>query len=423
MSPRHDLEAEKLLLGACISDQRIVRDLTVTAEDFYSPIHQEIWQMITDMDRANEPIDPVTLGQRIFTAGVRGLKPDYASHLHGLVFTTAAAARHAQIVVGLARLRRVAEVGARLEQISANADVESVGAALEDARSSLDASLAREATGGGASFHEALLEAMDEWGKEITPGVPTGWADLDDAFNGGWKPGQLTIVGARPAVGKTVIAGCAAVAAAQHGVGYFSLEMSRTEAVGRMAAAARRIELGRFGRHDLTDSDWARLAELAAASQEWKLMVDNRSRLSMAQVRSTVRSWSRKFHPRLVIIDYLQILRPADERNDTRERQVNRLAEDCKLLAREFDVHVLALAQVGRGSTMRTDKRPTMSDLRESGGIEAHADNIILLHRADDRPGEIEFNIEKNRHGKTAILPMAWAPYYGQVRDLHREKA
>lgn len=136
-------------------------------------------------------------------------------------------------------------------------------------------------------------------------------------------------------------------------------------------------------------------------------MVDNRSRLSMAQVRSTVRSWSRKFHPRLVIIDYLQILRPADERNDTRERQVNRLAEDCKLLAREFDVHVLALAQVGRGSTMRTDKRPTMSDLRESGGIEAHADNIILLHRADDRPGEIEFNIEKNRHGKTAILPMA----------------
>jgi replicative DNA helicase len=141
----------------------------------------------------------------------------------------------------------------------------------------------------------------------------------------------------------------------------------------------------------------------------------------MAQIRAQVRTWKRRGPVPLIIIDYLQLVAPADTR-EQRERQVARIAEDMKHLAKEFDTHVLALAQVNRGSTQRADTRPTMADLRESGGIEAHADNIILLHRDDEEmEGEIEFIIEKNRHGETGKIRLAWRPHFGSVNSMASE--
>ena len=225
-------------------------------------------------------------------------------------------------------------------------------------------------------------------------------------------------MGARPAVGKSLVAGCAAVAASAYGVGFFSLEMKEHEVVGRMAAASEGIDLHKINSHTLGEPEWAKISRLTAKASQWPVYIEEASRITMAQIRATVRTWSRRGPLPLVIIDYLQLCAPADPR-DMRERQVSRIAEDCKHLAKEFDTHVLALAQVNRGSTQRADPRPTMADLRESGGIEAHADNIILLHRDDqEMEGEIELIIEKNRHGETGKIRLAWRPHFASVNSM-----
>jgi replicative DNA helicase len=194
--------------------------------------------------------------------------------------------------------------------------------------------------------------------------------------------------------------------------------MKEHEVVGRMAAAAEGIDLHRINSHSLRDQDWQKLAQHRARAAEWPVYIEEASRITMAQIRASVRTWKRRGPVPLVIIDYLQLCAPADQR-DTRERQVSRIAEDCKHLAKEFDCHVLALAQVNRGSTQRADSRPNMADLRESGGIEAHADNIILLHRDDEEmEGEIEMIIEKNRHGETGKIRLAWRPHFASVNSM-----
>jgi replicative DNA helicase len=272
------------------------------------------------------------------------------------------------------------------------------------------------------TFHAALQDAIETWTAPKGRGFGTGWHELDQKFNGGWHPGQLTVLGARPAIGKSLVAGCAAVAASSYGAGFFSLEMKEHEVIARMTAASEGIDLHTINTGNFTESDWSKLTRLNEKSAEWPVYVEEKSMVTMAQIRATVRSWKRRGPVPLVIVDYLQLVSPADRR-ESRERQVSRIAEDCKHLAKEFNTHVLALAQVNRESTSRENKRPTMADLRESGGIEAHADNIILLHRDDEEmEGEIEFIVEKNRHGETGKIRLAWRPHFASVNSMvHNE--
>lgn len=421
-APRHDAAAERAILGAAMLDHRIIDDCPIAPADFYRPEHEALWAVITREHRAGRPTDAVTLTHRI--GDIPGLT---AADLSAMVMetpTVASAPHYAKIVAGLATLRRLHDTGTRLQQLAQVAAWDEAAAIVETSRAEVDAVPTADTDAGVRTFHEALLDAIDVWDKPDTSHVHrTGWADLDDVLNGGWRPGHLTIMGARPAVGKSLIAGCAAVQCARYGVGvgFFGLEMSETEVVGRMAAHAAGIDVDRIEKRALTELDWQRLARLATDSTDWPLFLDNRSALSMAQIRAKVRTWTRRGPLPLVVIDYLQLIRAADSR-DNRERQVSRIAEDCKHLAREFDTHVLALAQVGRGPTQRTDKRPTMSDLRESGGQEAHADEVILLHRDDEEaPGEIELNVEKNRHGPTRRVVLAWAPHRASALNMHRE--
>jgi replicative DNA helicase len=417
---RFDLEAEMKVIGAAMSDARIIPGCNITGEDFHRPAHEELWNLIVTEERAGRPTDPVSIGQRLLANPINGLPNTYLAECYGSVSSAGSGTYFAGIVAGLARLRRMAALGEQLAQLAGSTAWDESAEAIENARAILDKESATVSTAQVRTFADALKDAVERWDSPDTrTRYRTGWADLDSLLNGGWMGGQLTIVGARPAVGKSVVAGCAAVAAEEYGCGYFSLEMDEYDTVNRMSAAAQGIDLWRIQNHKLTEQDWTqRVSKLVQRSLSMNIFLDNRERLSMAQVRAQVRTWKRKKDIKLVIIDYLQILRPADTKNDSRERQVNRLAEDCKLLAREFDIHVLVLAQVGRGSTQREDKRPTMSDLRESGGIEAHADNIILLHRDDkEKPGDIEFNVEKNRHGRTGQLVLDWAPHVSSVRD------
>jgi replicative DNA helicase len=419
-TPRQDLDSERAVIGAAMLDQRVLEDIHLKAEDFYRPQHEQLWDLILVEHRAGHPVTPYALVQRLVTAPIQGMEVSYPHECAAVAPVRSQAPYHADIVKGLARLRRLADVGAKLQQMSMTSAWDETEQVLDDARATLDAT-ANEATGIRVrTFADALESAIDLWSSPKGKSYPTGWSELDRKFNGGWHPGQLTIMGARPAVGKSLVAGCAAVAATSYGVGFFSLEMKEHEVIGRMTAASEGIDLHHLNSFELTEGDWSKVARLRAKSADWPVYIEELSRTTMAQIRATVRTWKRRGPVPLVIIDYLQLVAPADTR-EQRERQVARIAEDCKHLAKEFDTHVLALAQVNRGSTQRADPRPTMADLRESGGIEAHADNIILLHRSDDMEGEIEFIIEKNRHGETGKINLAWRPHFASVNSMASE--
>ena len=418
-TPRQDVDAERAVLGAVMLDHRNLEGIHLKPEDFYLPIHDQLWHLIITEARAGKPFTPMALSQKLITNPIMGMELAY---LHECIDKApyGMTEHYAGIIAGVARLRRLADVGIKLQQSAATAAWDSTEQVLDDARAVLDAT-ANEASGLKVrTFADALESAIDRWSSPKGKSYPTGWSELDRKFNGGWHPGQLTIMGARPAVGKSLVAGCAAVAATSYGVGFFSLEMKEYEVIGRMTAASEGIDLHHLNSCDLTEADWSKVARLRSKSAEWPVYVEELSRTSMAQIRAQIRTWKRRGPLPLVIIDYLQLVAPADTK-EQRERQVARIAEDCKHLAKEFDTHVLALAQVNRGSTQRADPRPTMADLRESGGIEAHADNIILLHRSDEMEGEIEFIIEKNRHGETGKINLAWRPHFASVNSMASE--
>ena len=418
---REDQDAERAIIGAVMLDQRILDELAIEPEDFFAPIHEQLWLIIVEEARAGKPVTPIALAQKLITNPISGMDLTYLYECINVAPVGSAAPHYASIVTGLARLRRLGGVGRRLKQMALEAGWDQTEQVLDDARAILDESVNAASGVKIRTYAAALDDAMDLWSAPRGKSYPTGWHELDHKFNGGWHPGQLTILGARPAVGKSLVAGCAAVAASKYGAGFFSLEMKEHEVVGRMAAAAEGIDLHRINSHSLSETDWQKLARHRTKAAEWPVYIEEASRITMAQIRASVRTWKRRGPVPLVIIDYLQLCAPADQR-DTRERQVSRIAEDCKHLAKEFDCHVLALAQVNRGSTQRADPRPTMADLRESGGIEAHADNIILLHRDDEEmEGEIEMIIEKNRHGETGKIRLAWRPHFASVNSMSHE--
>ncbi|MFP3579967.1 DnaB-like helicase C-terminal domain-containing protein [Arthrobacter sp. SIMBA_036] len=415
---RQDIDAERAVIGAVLLDQRTLDEVELKAEDFYLPQHEQLWHMILTEARGGRPASALAMSQKLVSCPIVGMEPAYLHQCLEAAPVRSAAAHYASIITGTARLRRLAEVGRKLQQMSDTAGWDETEAVLDQARVTLDAT-ANEATGIRVrTFSAALEDAVNLWSAPKGKSYPTGWSELDHKFNGGWHPGQLTVMGARPAVGKSLVAGCAAVAASKYGVGFFSLEMKEHEVVGRMAAASEGIDLHKINSHNLGEAEWAKIARLTQKAADWPVYIEEASRITMAQIRATVRTWARRRPVPLIIIDYLQLCAPADPR-DMRERQVSRIAEDCKHLAKEFDTHVLALAQVNRGSTQRTDTRPTMADLRESGGIEAHADNIILLHRDDqEMEGELELIIEKNRHGQTGKIRLAWRPHFASVNSM-----
>lgn len=429
-TPPQDVHAEQSVLGAMMLRRDAITEVVamVKPEDFYRPAHEVIFSAAADMHRRREPVDAVTLAAELTSSGdlARVGGATYLQDCVSLVPTAANAGYYAGIVRERAVLRRLVDAGTKIVQLGYSWDGGDVEDALSAARKVVDE--AGSFTDGGAvrTFAQALEAAVDAWSNPETATSTTGWADLDKMLLGGWRAGHLTILGARPAVGKSVIAAQAATTAAQYGAGcaFFSLEMSEAEVTGRAVAHTQGIDLSRIESHTMTDLDWQKLSRLSGVAHDWPLFIDDRSGLTMGQIAARVRQVTRRHPIGQVVIDYLQLVRSPKSDKDSREREVSKIAEDCKNLAREFDVHVLALSQVNRGPTGRQDKRPLMSDLRESGGLEAHADEIILLHRDDDQmPGEIELNVEKNRHGRTGRVALAWAPHQAAARQMWRGEA
>ena len=431
--PPQDIAAEQSALGAMLLSKDAVADVieTLRETDFYRPIHQTIYAAIIDLYGRGEPADAITVASALSKTGELA-RIGGAPYLHTLVAgvpTAANASYYARIVSERAVLRRLVEAGTRITQMGYTADGEIddlVDRAQAEVYDVTERRMSEDYRPLSALMNDALaeIEAIGNRGGQMV-GVPTGFADLDRLTNG-LHPGQLCILAARPAIGKSTLGlDLARSASIKHGLtsAIFSLEMSRNEIVMRLLSAEAQIALHSMRSGTMGDAEWTRLARHMSAVSEAPLFIDDSPNLTMMEIRAKARRLRQRHDLRLVIVDYLQLM-TSGRKVESRQQEVSEFSRQMKLLAKELEVPVVAISQLNRGPEQRTDKKPMLSDLRESGSLEQDADLVILISREDayeresPRAGEADFIVAKHRNGPTANITVAFQGHYSRFVDM-----
>ncbi len=432
-TPPADMAAEAAVLGAMLLSKDAIADVveSLKVEDFYRPAHATVYSAILDLYAKGEPADAVMVAGELTKSGEIS-RIGGASYLHTLVSmvpTAANASYYAEIVSERAVLRRMVTAGTRIVQMGYAAEgdvydlVDRAQAEVYDltsGRTSEDYSPLRDIFDG--TLNE--IEAIASHGGQMV-GVPTGFADLD-ALTNGLHPGQLVIIAARPAIGKSTLGlDLARSASIKNGLTsvIFSLEMARNEIVMRLMSAEAQVPLAHMRSGTMSDADWQKLARKSGAIVEAPMFIDDSPNMSMMEIRAKCRRLKQKHDLRLVIVDYLQLM-SSGKKVESRQQEVAEFSRALKLLAKELEVPVIAIAQLNRGPEQRQDKKPMMSDLRESGSLEQDADVVILLNREDayekesPRAGEADFIVAKHRNGPTATITVAFQGHYSRFVDM-----
>ena len=432
-TPPNDIAAEQSVLGAMLLSKDAIADVVelLREGDFYRPAHQTIYGAVLDLYGRGEPADAVTVAAELTKSGEIG-RVGGAPYLHTLVSmvpTAANANYYGRIVREQAILRRLVEAGTRIVHMgyTGTGDVDDLVDRAQaevydvtDKRTSEDYSPLREIMNGALTE----IEAISNRGGEMV-GVPTGFSELDRLTNG-LHPGQLVIVAARPSVGKSTLGvDIARAASIKHGLTsvIFSLEMSRNEIVMRLLSAEAQIPLHHMRSGTMSDADWAKLASKMGVVSEAPLFIDDSPNMTLMEIRAKCRRLKQRHDLRLVVVDYLQLM-TSGKRVESRQQEVSEFSRSLKLLAKELEVPVIAISQLNRGPEQRTDKRPMLSDLRESGSLEQDADMVVLLHREDfyekesPRAGEADFIVAKHRNGPTATVTVAFQGHYSRFVDM-----
>jgi replicative DNA helicase len=387
-TPPHDIAAEQCVLGGMLLSKDAISDVleVIRPQDHYRPAHQLVHEVILDLYGRGEPADAVTAAAELTKRGDIG-RMGGAPYLHTLIAsvpTAANAGYYARIVRERAILRRLVEVGTRIVQLGYSGDGDA-DELLDRAEAEVYGVADRRVSEDYLALSEIMPGALDEIeaigsrGGALT-GVPTGFTDLD-ALTNGLHPGQMIVIAARPALGKSTLAlDLARAASVRHGLAavIFSLEMSRNEITMRLLSAEARVPLHSMRTGQMGDEDWTRLARRMSEVVEAPLFIDDSPNMSMMEIRAKCRRLKQRHDLRLVIIDYLQLM-SSPKRVENRQQEVSDMSRSLKLLAKELDVPVVAVAQLNRGPEQRTDKKPLLADLRESGCLTG--DTTIL--RAD----------------------------------------
>ncbi|WP_280366456.1 replicative DNA helicase [Nocardia wallacei] len=380
--PPHDMAAEQSVLGGMLLSKDAIADVVevVRPGDFYRPAHQAVYDAILDLYGRGEPADPVTVAASLDRRGElkRIGGPPYLVTLTQTVPTAANASYYAEIVAEKAILRRLVEAGTRIVQYGyAGSDGQDVAEVVDRAQAEIYEVTERRSSEDYMPLEELLQPTMDEIDSiasrgGMSLGVPTGFTELDEVTNG-LHPGQMIIVAARPGVGKSTLGmDFMRSASVKHGLAsvIFSLEMSRTEIVMRLLSAEARIKLGDMRSGRMSDDDWTRLARRMSEISEAPLFVDDSPNMTMMEIRAKARRLKQRHDLRLVVVDYLQLM-TSGKKVESRQQEVSEFSRSLKLLAKELEVPVVAISQLNRGPEQRTDKRPMVSDLRESGCLPA----------------------------------------------------
>ncbi|MFI0486399.1 replicative DNA helicase [Actinomadura sp. 9N215] len=380
-TPPHDISAEQGVLGGMLLSQDAIAEVVelLRTPDFYRPAHQIVYDTILDLYGRGDPADAVTVAGELTKNGEIG-RIGGAPYLHtliSLVPTAANAGYYAKIVHERAILRRLVETGTRIVQMGYAADGADADEVLDRAQAEVFAIAEKRAGEDYIALSEIMPGALDEIeaigsrGGQMV-GCPTGFADLD-ALTNGLHPGQMIVVAARPAMGKSTLAlDFARAAAIKHGLtaAFFSLEMGRNEITMRLLSAEARVALHAMRSGTMQDEDWTRLARRMSEVAEAPLFIDDSPNMSMMEIRAKCRRLKQQHDLRLVIVDYLQLM-TSGKRVESRQVEVSEFSRSLKLLAKELGVPVIALSQLNRGPEQRTDKKPMVSDLRESGCVTA----------------------------------------------------
>lgn len=435
-APPHSVEAEESVLGAVLlsSEAANIALEKLHPDDFYVPAHQSIFEAIISLFDTNQPIDAVTVSDalRRIDALDRSGGPSYLAQLLDAVPTAANIEHYTGIVEEHALRRRLQRVGGDVTQLATRME-DDIATVLDRAEQSVFA-VSERRIGEGLAPIDPLLgpaieqaEELNRKGSAVT-GLPTGFRDLDRMLSG-LHPSNLLIVAARPGMGKSSLAlNIAQNAAINHDapIALFTLEMSREEVVNRMLCAAGRIDSQRLRSGQLTESDFTKLSNAASVLYKKPIFVDDSPGLTVTEIRAKCRRMRRRPGLGLVVIDYLQLMQGSGQEN--RQQEIAAISRSLKNLARELDVPVIALSQLNRSMEQREDKRPRLSDLRESGSLEQDADVVMFIYRheyyhpeAQETKGIAEVAIAKHRQGATGRIDMTFLPEFTLFSDMGRD--
>ena len=421
--PPHDLEAEQAVLGCMLTDKDAVISAveTLTEDDFYREDNKIIYKAILNLYNRAEPIDIITLKSELSAIGkfeaVGGL--EYLAELPDKVPTTSNVERYIKIVEEKSTLRTLIKTANDLISLGYDPtqDVEDI---MDSAEKKIFNVMQKRNQTGYSSIKDILVDSFTELEdlynrKQHVTGVPTGFIDLDNK-TAGLHNSDLILVAARPAMGKSAFALNIATNAAMRGntpVAIFSLEMSKLQLVNRIISMESKVDSKNIRTGNLSPAEWSNIAEGASNVGMSHIIIEDTPGISVAELRSKCRKFKRDNNLGLIIIDYIQLM-SGGGKSESRQQEVSEISRALKGVARELNVPVIALSQLSRSVESRPDKRPMLSDLRESGAIEQDADVVMFIYREDyykkdtDRPGVAEIIIAKQRNGPTGTVELGW---------------
>lgn len=413
--------AEDSIIGAILlTGGRILDDLTLTPADFWSTRAATCYDLATTLHRAGKPADLVTItdAAKQDPATARAIDTAWLMECTDRTPTAASATYYADIVHTEALRRRMRTAAQKIHQLAD--ETPNPNDAIDTARATLDA-ITTHTAASLETFGDIIDQTIDTLTDPPT-NAPTPWTSLNRIIDG-FQPGRLYIVGARPGVGKSVFALQAALQLCGHGpIAYSSLEMSARELTIRAFAYDCKIDIARLMRHNLGDNDWAKISDRRGVFDNMPLYIDDTAGRTITDIRTHVRNVTRRGELAGIVVDYLQLISGDRGTQDGRYEITTEVSRQLKLMAKEFRVPVIALSQLNRGSSQRVDKRPAITDLRESGAIEQDADVVILLHRSEvpEEAHEMQMIVAKNRHGPQGVAEFDFYGHYSEIREKSR---
>jgi replicative DNA helicase len=426
-----------LLASLMAADTYVAEAMSlVDVLDFYREGHRAVFLAIEGLFSTGEPVEPITVIERLTKDG----RLDDAGGRGGVLdlmetpFIAASYRTYAEMVRDTATQRRLLDVGNQIKAMVDQREGETT-AMLQDAETLVYGLTQKGVRGDFARAHELVIKgierltAAEESGSGVT-GVATGFLDLDRIV-GGLQPGNVIVVAARPSMGKTALAlGIAEHAALsqERSVAIFSLEMSGDELIQRLLASTAIVDAGRIRAGRLAPEDWSRIGRAADRLSAARLFIDDSEGVTVGEMRTKTRRLKSREGLDLLVVDYIQLMEGGRRtRDENRVQEISTISRGLKMLARDLAVPIICVSQLNRAPDARPDKRPMLSDLRESGAIEQDADLVLMLYRDDyynddsEEKGVAEVNIAKNRHGPTDRVKLTFRGSYAKFDNLARE--
>lgn len=412
-----DLNPEQAVIGIALNDRRALDDLDLLGpDDFRDERYGELWGLIRGRHQAGKPHDVTSM---VAVSRVSGLTADDIQSMAIGAPMGASASHYGALVAWQAQQDRLIAVGTRIVQEAQQAPLADMAEVAEAARAAVDEASGADLAQSGIRAGDYFDPFMSEVGTKAIKRIPSPWPDLNHLI-GGFRPGAVYVIGARPGAGKSVFGLQIADCLSRNDGGkvlFSSLEMTREEIMPRLIAQTCSVPLSAFEPEGMTDRYREKIAAHADQLRASDIVFDDRAVITPALVRSYARTISRRGHLSGIVVDYLQLMQAAKSSRKSRQEIVSDYSRALKMLAKEMHVPVIVLSQLNRNSA-QPGAEPTIADLRESGAIEQDADVIMLLHRDDNHKGEVFVGVGKNRHGATDSFSLAFQGGYSRADTM-----